>query len=174
MIRVVYSSPRIENVDRVDAMLREAGVDTRIVNRDKLHRGRFQRFSFKDPGSSREWPGVQVVSAADMPKARELLRAAGLMGTTRPEAEGNAAAPRWEAPGNAHDPTAARMRRAAMFAVLCALIFLAYAYSTGKRRIEQATPAPAVSAPAAAAPVEDNTVLLLDDSAPGDDSNPEE
>ncbi|MBK6728229.1 MAG: hypothetical protein IPG63_13385 [Xanthomonadales bacterium] len=163
-MRQVYASPRNENVDRVEAMLNEAGIGTRVVNRDKLRRGNFRRFSFQDPGHSKDWPAVQVLRAEDMPRAREMLRAAGLMGSTRPDAE--TPMPRWEAPGNIPDQMAARMRRLAMIGVLFALILLAWAYSSGQREAALATPA-AVVAPAVAPPVEDNTVILLDDSAPG-------
>lgn len=163
-MRQVYASPRGENVDRVEAMLNEAGIATRVVNRDKLNRGRFQKFSYREQGRSQDWPAVQVVSAEDMPKARELLRAAGLMGSTRPDAE--APMPRWEAPGNGPDDMARRMRRIAMIAVFIALIVLAWAYQTVPSRTGPIAPLPAARPPAEAAPapVEDNTVLLLDDS----------
>ncbi len=159
-MRQVYASPRNENVDRVEAMLNEAGIGTRVVNRDKLQRARFRRFSFQDPGHAKDWPAVQVVAAEDMPKAREMLRAAGLMGSTRPDVE--APMPRWEAPGNVPDQMAMRMRRAAMIGVLFALILLAWAHSSGQR-VSVSTQPPA-AAPAVAPPVEDNTVILLDDS----------
>ncbi|HWT14886.1 MAG TPA: hypothetical protein VN581_03800 [Patescibacteria group bacterium] len=162
-MRQVYASPRAENVDRVEAMLNEAGIETRVLKRDKINRGRFQRFSYNEQGNSKDWPAVQVVFAADMPKARELLRAAGLMGTTRPDAD--APMPRWEAPGNTPDHMAMRMRRVAMIGVLVGLVFLAYAYSRTQREATVAAPVVAPAAmPAVAPPVEDNTVLLLDDS----------
>ncbi|HRG14547.1 MAG TPA: pathogenicity-like protein [Pseudomonadota bacterium] len=162
-MRQVYASPRGENVDRVVAMLAEAGIATRVVNRDKINRGRFQKFSYREQGNAASWPAVQIVSAEDMPKARELLRAAGLMGSTRPDAE--APMPLWEAPGNGPDDMARRMRRAAMIGVLVALIVLAWAYQTAPSRTGPITPAPIATPPAPqAAPVDDNTVLLLDDS----------
>ncbi|HQW81200.1 MAG: hypothetical protein IPF83_05800 [Rhodanobacteraceae bacterium] len=161
-MRQVYASPRAENVDRVEAMLNDAGIQTRVLKRDKINRGRFQRFSFNEQANSKEWPAVQVVFAEDMPKAREMLRAAGLMGTTRPDA--NAPMPRWEAPGNGPDDMAARMRRIAMISVVIGLIFVAYAYQTAKREAPVVAPETAPGMPPAAAPVYDNTVLLLDDS----------
>ena len=161
-MRQVYSSPRVENVDRVVALLEEAGITTRVVNRDKLNRDRFQRFSYQDAGDRRGWPAVQVVSAEDMPKARELLRAAGLMGSTRPDVE--PAVPRWEAPGNSPDNMAKRMRRAAMIGVLFALMMLAYAYSTSNPSARRPLPGQEPAAATVAPPVEDNTVILLDDS----------
>jgi hypothetical protein len=166
LLRVVYSSPRIDNVDRVAEMLGAEGIETRIQNRDKLNRGRFQRFSYKDTSSASEWPMLQVVSAEDMPKARELLRAAGLMGSTRPGAA-EPSMPRWQAPNEGPDPTAMRMRRVAMVGVLAALIALAWAYSNAKQTVPP-TPAPAPAA--APAPVEDNTVFLIDESEPEPES----
>ncbi|MBL0028431.1 MAG: hypothetical protein IPO95_04895 [Rhodanobacteraceae bacterium] len=167
-MRQVYASPRSENVDRVEAMLNEAGIETRVRKRDKINRGRFQRFSYNEEGDSKDWPAVQVVFAEDMPRARELLRAAGLMGSTRPDAE--TPIPRWEAPGDRPDDMARRMRRVAMIGVLFGLILLAWAYQTAPSRTGPIAPLP-TSKPAVAqpAPVDDNTVLLLDDS----DSDPE-
>ena len=158
-MRQVYASPRTENVDRVEALLNNAGIATRVVNRDKLNRNRFQRFSFSEPGNSKQWPAVQIVLAEDLPKARELLRAAGLMGSTRPDAL--EPMPRWEAPGNTADHTAAKMRRAAMIGVLVALSVLAYFYARNSRDV---APVPAEPTPAVAPPVEDNTVFLIDES----------
>ena len=170
-MRQVYASPRVENVDRVEALLNEAGIATRVVNRDKLQRGRFRRFSFQDPGHAKDWPAVQIVAAEDMPKAREMLRAAGLMGSTRPDVENPM--PRWEAPGNVPDQMAMRMRRVAMIGVLFALILLAWAYSSGQRAPASAPAQPAATAPAVAPPVEDNPVILLDDSESGTASESE-
>ena len=140
-MRQVYASPRSENVDRVEAMFNEAGIETRVRKRDKINRGRFQRFSYNEEGDSKDWPAVQVVFAEDMPRARELLRAAGLMGSTRPDAE--TPIPRWEAPGDRPDDMARRMRRVAMIGVLLGLILLAWAYQTAPSR----TSAPAGTSP---------------------------
>lgn len=160
-MRQVYASPRNENVDRVEALLNASGIATRVVNRDKLNRDRFQRFSYRDAGSSKHWPAVQIVSAEDLPRARQLLRAAGLMTSTRPDAE--PPIPRWEAPGNTPDRTAGNVRRAAVIAVLGALVLLAFFYARGMRN---APPAIAVPEPTAAPAVEDNTVFLLDEREP--------
>ena len=160
-MRQVFASPRNENVDRVEALLNEAGIATRVVNRDKLQRDRFQRFSYREQTDAKTWPAVQIVLAEDLPKARELLRAAGLMGSTRPDTQ--EAIPRWEAPGNTADRAAATMRRVAMIGVLGALILLAFFYSRGMRTYPPSEPAIAPAA-TSAPPVEDNTVFLLDES----------
>ncbi len=157
-MRQVYASPRNENVERVEALLNGAGIATRVVNRDKLNRDRFQRFSYREPTNSKEWPGVQIVSAEDLPKARELLRAAGLMTSTRPDAE--PPIPRWEAPGNTPDRTAGNVRRAAVIAVLGTLLLLAFLYA---RSMRNAPPVVVAPEPTAAPAVEDNTVFLLDE-----------
>jgi hypothetical protein len=84
-MRQVFSSPRVENVDRVEAMLNEAGIETHVSNRDKLRRDRMRSFSYSAPPDSSTWPGIWIIKAEDLPRAREMLREAGLMGSTRPD-----------------------------------------------------------------------------------------
>jgi hypothetical protein len=84
-MRQVFSSPRIENVDRVEALLHEAGIGTHVSNRDKLRRDRLRSFSYSARPDSSSWPAVWIQQAEDLPRARELLREAGVMGSTRPD-----------------------------------------------------------------------------------------
>ncbi len=84
-MRQVFSSPRIENVDRVEAMLHEAGIHTHVSNRDKLRRDRMRSFSYSERSDSSSWPAIWITNAEDLPRARTMLREAGLMGSTRPD-----------------------------------------------------------------------------------------
>ena len=77
----------MENVERVVAILAEAGIETSVTNRRTWagHDFRGPTYSGKqDPGT---WPQVWVVKAEDQPRARALLREAGVEPATRFAAE---------------------------------------------------------------------------------------
>ena len=134
-MRQVYASPRAENVDRVEAMLNDAGIQTRVLKRDKINLDLRQILD----DATDKW-GVRVVRV-------EIQRID----------------PPPDVMHAMHD-MAARMRRIAMISVVIGLIFVAYAYQTAKREAPVVAPETAPGMPPAAAPVYDNTVLLLDDS----------
>ncbi|MGB8634146.1 MAG: hypothetical protein WCD66_06390 [Rhodanobacteraceae bacterium] len=78
-MRKIYTSPRVENVDRVAQLFAEHGIAARVTN-DGGWRGRdHRRFSYF--GSDRQqsgWPQVWIIKAEDQPRARELLREIGI------------------------------------------------------------------------------------------------
>jgi hypothetical protein len=82
-MREIYSSPRNENVDRVVALLAEHGIETKVNNRSAYQRPSYNRFSYTKPGDISRWPQVEVRFADDLPRARALLREAGLEPMTR-------------------------------------------------------------------------------------------
>lgn len=80
-MRQVFSSARIENVEGVAKLLRDHGIDVSITN-GRSYRGRIRgNFSYRDQEQDRA--GVWVVRSEDQPKARELLREAGLLDSAR-------------------------------------------------------------------------------------------
>ena len=84
-MRSVFTSPRLENVEAVANMLTNAGIEVRVTQ-DRSYKGnRRRQFSFRESGNSEPNPQVWVMLAEDQPRARELLREAGLMDSTRPE-----------------------------------------------------------------------------------------
>mgnify|MGYP002712965606 CR=1 FL=1 len=78
-MRKIYTSPRVENVDRVAQLFAEHDIAARVTN-DGGWRGRsHRRFSYF--GSDRQqsaWPQVWVLKAEDQPRARALLREIGI------------------------------------------------------------------------------------------------
>ena len=82
-MRQVFSSPRLENVERVAALLNEAGIETRITHARSYRGGLRGNFSYRDNARTDPVPAVWVVKSEDQPAAREMLRNAGLLDSTR-------------------------------------------------------------------------------------------
>ena len=165
-MRQVFSSPRLENVDRVEAMMHEAGIDTYVSNRDKLRRDRMRSFSYTAPSAASTWPAVWIKQAEDLPRAREMLRDAGLMGSTRPDV-----ATRYQLTPRMHSSaprTASHIRR-----VLLALLAISAVFFFAFRMLQSPslqTPMPARAPASIAAPAltaeapEEFTIVVLDES----------
>ena len=83
-MRQVFSSQRIETVEGVARMLTEAGIPVHISNGRSYHSKRGGQFSYTEPVKAQLQPAVWVRHADDQPRARELLREAGLLESTRP------------------------------------------------------------------------------------------
>lgn len=78
-MRQIYTSPRAENVERVVALLEQAGIATTQTNRRGWKGGEWKRFSYSSGGNERDaWPQVWVVNSNDQTHARQLLRDVGL------------------------------------------------------------------------------------------------
>ncbi|HET9048317.1 MAG TPA: pathogenicity-like protein [Chiayiivirga sp.] len=116
-MRQVFTSARIETVEGVAALLNEHGIQTRITQARSYKGNRRGQFSYldKNRGSTPD-PAVWVVLPDDQPKARSLLREAGLMDSTR---EGFAPSP-LPSTVAAHTPVskASRARRWLLIAVV--------------------------------------------------------
>ena len=118
-MRQVFSSQRLENVEGVAALLNEHGIETWISQARSYKGNRRRSFSYSDNAKDKPTPAaVWVVHAEDQPKARALLREAGLMETTRtsylPE-HASAPPPVTRGPVN----HAARIRMVMLAAVVC-------------------------------------------------------
>ena len=81
-MRKVFSSRRLENTEGVATLLREAGIEVRIINGRSYKGNRRGTFSYSDPAAPMS--EVWVVRSDQQRQARELLREAGLIDTTRP------------------------------------------------------------------------------------------
>jgi hypothetical protein len=81
-MRQVFSSQRLENVETVAQMLRDADIEVRITNGRSYKGGRRGTFSYAEEAGGPK-PAVWVVRSDDTVRAREILRGAGLLETTR-------------------------------------------------------------------------------------------
>lgn len=81
-MRQVFSSARLENVEGVAQLLRDAGIEVKVTDGRSYKSGNFRGTrSYTDDEAKR--PAVWVVKSEDQPRAREMLREAGLIDSTR-------------------------------------------------------------------------------------------
>lgn len=119
-MRRIYASPRIENVERLVAVMAEHGIATRVTNRRAYDSRSYKQFSYARPGHSDNWPSVWVTHAGDHTRARQLMRDIGIEPVTRYAEE--LAAYRFEQKGGrTPGRTAARIRTATLVAVAIAV-----------------------------------------------------
>jgi len=81
-MRQVFTSLRLENVEAVAQMLRDADIEVRITN-GRSYKGKMRsRASYSDDSAPK--PAVWVVRSEDHTRARQILRDNGLLESTRP------------------------------------------------------------------------------------------
>ncbi|MCB1560959.1 MAG: pathogenicity-like protein [Xanthomonadales bacterium] len=83
-MRQVFSSPRLENVEGVAKVLRDAGIEVYISDGRSYKDGHRRNFTYRDDKRSRPDAALWIVKSEDQPRAREILREAGLLASTRP------------------------------------------------------------------------------------------
>lgn len=140
-MRQVFSSPRLENVEAVAQLMRDAGIEVRITNGRSYKGNRRSGFSYTDPDVPK--PAVWVVKSDDQVQAREILRAAGLIDTTRPSDSFTAPSYRFEPQAQVKTPAQKRMFRIKMtlLGVIVVVVALALIRTANQK------PAPALASP---------------------------
>ncbi|MBP6798620.1 MAG: DUF2007 domain-containing protein [Luteimonas sp.] len=78
-MRQVFSSARLENVEAVAKLLADEGIEVRIENGRTFRSSIRGNFSYRDGDGGGSKPAVWVVRSDDQPRARQLLRDAGLL-----------------------------------------------------------------------------------------------
>ncbi len=107
-MRQIFASPRLDNVDRVVALLRIGGIEPIVSNRKRWAEGWDRRhMPYSDRQTKAQWPQVWV-HPDDLARAREILRDADVVPTTRVP-EGGYVSPSASAPVDAAS-RASRMR----------------------------------------------------------------
>ena len=169
-MRQVFTSLRVETVEGVAKLLEDAGIEVYLANGRSYHSKRGGQFSYAEPMKLKQQPSVWVKRAEDQPRAREILRAAGLLATTRPT-QGE---PLVFAGADAIDepkkrPLAWRIR----IALLIAIAIAALVTVLRPRPVPDPVPPPAQQAPLPAqpapqpAPAEEEEEVRVRISAPG-------
>ena len=80
-MRQIYSSVRLENVDRVVALMNEEGIETSVTGGRSFKRSGRRDFSFKE--QNQDPATVWIVRSEDVARASEIMRSAGLLRSTR-------------------------------------------------------------------------------------------
>lgn len=159
-MRQVFSSTRLENVEGIAKMLEAEGIEVRITHGRSYKGGWGGRRPYRDQDRAGPLPAVWVVRSEDQPRARQLLRDAGLLDSTRGGSDSylsesmhsGAPAPRGDAPKPQR--RAFRYKIALLIAIVVAV---ALAWNASRKTADEvpvAAPAPAPAAPSTKAPAE--------------------
>jgi len=148
-MRQVFSSPRLENVERVAQLLQDEGIAVKVTQRRAYKGGLRGNFSYRDEARTEPMPAVWVVRSEDQPRARAMLRELGLLDSTRTDTGYRLPAFRSEEPAGADDPGRKRAFRLklGLLAVIGIVVVLGFVTHLGAPTTPAATPAP-VAAPA--------------------------
>ena len=150
-MRQVFSSPRIENVEGVARLLEDAGIEVRITG-GRSYRGAIRgNFSYRDGERERlgPQPSVWVVQSADQPRARAMLREAGLIASTRMPQDSYLPQTRHARDTRAGADPGQRALRIKLGLLLLVVLAVALGF-LGLRKPSGTAPAPRAAAPAAA------------------------
>lgn len=82
-MRKVFTSPRLENVEAVAALLRDAGIEVKISQARSYRGTRRSSFTYRETEDAGPQPAVWIIRADDQPRGRKLLREAGLLDSSR-------------------------------------------------------------------------------------------
>ncbi len=144
-MRQIFSSQRVETVEGVAELLRSHDIEVRVTDGRTYHTKRRGQFSYLDQNKNIRPPTVWVVRADDQPKAREILRDARLLDTTRRDHPTAEFAFREPAAATSGRGWAWRIRIALLVVIAGVALFIAM----GHRGAQAPQRAPAAPAPAA-------------------------
>lgn len=161
-MRQVFSSTRLENVEGIAKMLEAEGIEVRITHGRSYKGGWGGRRPYRDQDRAGPLPAVWVVKSEDQPRARQLLRDAGLLDSTRGGSDSylsdsmhsGAPAPRGDAA-----PPQRRAFRYKIALLIAIVVAVGLAWNASRKTSDQApavarAPAPAPAAPSTKAPAE--------------------
>jgi hypothetical protein len=127
-MRQVFTSPRLENAERVAQLLRDAGIEVKLQH-GRSYKGALRGdFSYRDQARTEPQPAVWVVQSEDQPKARALLREHGLLDSTRSDTGYRLPAFRSEEPAERDDPGRKRAFRLKLGLLLVIAIVIGLAF----------------------------------------------
>ncbi|MGH8075096.1 MAG: hypothetical protein ACREO4_13690 [Lysobacter sp.] len=144
-MRKVFSSQRLENVEGVAKLLRDAGIEVRVSDGRSYKGNRRGTFSYSDRGDG-PTPAVWVVQSEQQMAARELLREAGLLDSTRTEEGYVSSNFRFKAEQHTTAMSPSR-KRAMRFKIGLIVLIVAVAGIVTWRGINQPAPVPQLAAP---------------------------
>jgi len=82
-MRQMYTSARLANVEGVEQLLKDAGIETKITQGRSYKKVSRREFSFRDKAAdTSSQPAVWVIKPEDYFRARQILHDAGLLDAT--------------------------------------------------------------------------------------------
>lgn len=149
-MRQVFSSPRIENVEGIAQFLRDEGIEVRVTDGRSYRSAIRGNFSYRDSAESGPRPAVWIVNSDDQPRARQLLRDAGLLHSAGAPMPMDSYVPQTpHMPGSAPPPPVAARRTSRFRYGLLAGIALLVALTLFATRRPAPDAAPATTSPIA-------------------------
>jgi len=158
-MRQVFSSQRVETVEGVAELLRSHDIEVRVTDGRTYHSRRSGQFSYLDEGKGQRFPTVWVVRADDQPRARDILRDARLLDTTRRDHPTAEFAFRDAPTATTGRSWAWRIRIALLVVIAAVALFIALGHRSAQ---QPASPAP-VPAPQAQPPQQQPAAPEQDD-----------
>lgn len=161
-MRQVFSSPRMENVERVAQLLRDDGIEVRITHGRSYKGGLRGDFTYRDHARTDPDPAIWIVKSEDQPRGREILREAGMLDSTRTATGYRLPAFLSEQPLAADDPArkrAFRLKIGLLLAIVSVLVVSLFVLN----KTTSKTPAPqtAPALPAGVAPTPDSLAIAV-------------
>lgn len=144
-MRQIFTSQRLETVEGVARLLEEAGIPVHISKPRSYRSHRSGQFSYAEPESPKTQSAVWVRIPEDQPRARDVLRRAGLLASTRSYAD---MPPPLEVP-QSRFAIGAGKRWSWRLRIALLLVIAGVAMFIWLRRPEPAPVAPPATAPAA-------------------------
>ena len=157
-MRQVFTSARLPNVEGVAKMLEDAGIEVRITGGRSYQSAWSGRRTYRDPEDGGSHPAVWVLKSEDQPRARQMLRDAGMLGTTNQTSDSYLAPSVHDVLGPRTPTPERRAWRLKIWVLvaIAAVLALAFGAMRKPRPVPPARPstirAPAVQAPAVQAP----------------------
>ena len=143
-MRQIFTSLRIETVEGVARLLEEAGIEVHLANGRSYHSKRGGLFSYAEPMQVKQQPSLWVRHAEDQPRAREILREAGLLASTRKDQPSSYVFTRKSRDDSPKRPLAWKIRIALLIAIAIAALVTVIRH----RAMPPVAQAPAATAPA--------------------------
>ncbi len=147
-MRRIFTSPRLENVERVAAMLKEEGIEARITHGRSYKGGARSHFTYRDNARTEPDPAVWIVTPDDQPKARALMRDAGLLDSGRSQTS-YLSTTTLHGPRDAADPSKRRMFLVKLALLIGIVVVLCVALFAWRKPAPMATLEPVAATSAA-------------------------
>ena len=148
-MRRIFTSPRLENVERVAALLKAEGIEARITHGRSYKGGARSHFTYRDNARTEPEPAVWIVKPDDQPKARALMRDAGLLDSGRSPTS-YLSTTTLHGPRDAADPSKRRMFLVKLALLIGIVVVLSVALFAWRKPAPTATSGPVVAIPTAA------------------------